>query len=213
MGRSHATTSVLSDAAGPAAEDVQFYRTMLHELIELGVELARDVCRQAKAAPAPERPQADVAVMFERVSRAVRRTIALAQRLGEPVARDTRPEAARQMARRRVIRQVEDRIQFEPDRPGHRECLRSELYERMDAPELEEELDLRPAAEIIAEICRDLGIERGRMWPRRTPADIAALCARAARPRDAVAAVPPAQDETDPAVERFFRRAWPDGAG
>ena len=196
----------------PCEADVQFYRTMLHQLIELGVELARDVCSQAKAAPAPGVPQADVAVMFERVSRAVRRTIALAQRLGEPVAAPV-ADAARRVARRRIIRQVEDLIQLKADGPEREDCLRAELYERMDGPELEEELDLRPAAEIIADICRDLGLAAmSGTGPWRTPADVVALCARAARPAAAVAVVDGAEaaapakaefadeDEADPAV-------------
>ena len=163
--------SVSSDAA-----DVRFYRAALHELIEMGVDLARDVCRQAKLAPL-----ADATVMYERVAQAVRRTIALAQRLDTPAAGN----ATRRMARQRVIREVEDRISLEAERPERADGLRSELYERMDRPELDEELDLRPADEIVADICRDLGIAGmhcGRGWPRRTPADIIALCTRAARP-------------------------------
>ena len=203
------------------AEDVQFYRTVLHELIELGVALARDVCSQAKAEPGLALP--DAAVMFERVSRAVRRTVALAQRLGESAAqaapRSASAEAARRMARRRILRQVEDAIQLEADRPGQRDCLRSELYERMDAPELDEELDMRPAAEIVADICRDLGVATiagVQPWPRRTPADIVALCARAARPADAAndrsrtGYHPTGVDAADPG-ERFFQRDWRDG--
>ena len=211
----------------PCEADVQFYRTMLHELIELGVGLARDVCSQAKAEPSQALP--DAAVMFERVSRAVRRTIALAQRLGEPVAAPV-ADAARRLARRRIVRQVEDLIQLKAEGPEREDCLRAELYERMDGPELEEELDLRPAAEIIADICRDLGLAAmsgTRPWMRRTPADIVALCARAARPSGLAArvaeAVAPAvtavdapagagvagdEDEADPAVsvEWLLRR-------
>ena len=180
----NAFAAVDSDAAASdaaAASDVQFYRATLHAFIEMGVELGRDVCRQAKVAPL-----ADATVMFERVALAVRRTIALAQRLDKPVA----VNATRRLARQRIIRDVEDRILRTGERPERAECLRSELYERMDRPELEEALDLRPAEEIIADICRDLGIAAmsgGRGWPRRTPADVIALCARAARPREAAA--------------------------
>jgi hypothetical protein len=55
----------------------------------------------------------------------------------------------------------------------------------MEAPELEEELATRPVEEIIDEIRRDLGVYGElslQFWKRRTPADVAALNARAAAP-------------------------------
>ena len=64
------------------------------------------------------------------------------------------------------------------------EALQAELNERLDAPEFDDDLD-RPTAEIIAEICRDLGLDDmpgSHPRKRRTPADVASLHARAARP-------------------------------
>ena len=65
------------------------------------------------------------------------------------------------------------------------EALTAELHERLDGPDLDSDITSRPIADIVAELCRDLGIAPPagpHPWKRRTPADIAALCARAAAP-------------------------------
>ena len=65
------------------------------------------------------------------------------------------------------------------------EALGNELLERLDAPDLEDDIAGRPVAAVIADICRDLGlasIPNARVWKRRTPGDVEALCARAAAP-------------------------------
>ena len=65
------------------------------------------------------------------------------------------------------------------------ERLRAELVERLDSPELEEEIGQRPIEDIVTEIRRDLGLEAMmgcNPWKRRAPAEIAALHARAAQP-------------------------------
>ena len=175
-------SSQLSSAALPenAVEDVAYYRRVLHELTDMGVDLARMVHGQAKAAADAGEEAAQAAaltVAFDRIARTVRRTIGLARRLDEMV-----PAARRRVAaRRQIIRAVEDAIQ---DRePERREELEAELLERLDRPELDDEIDDRPVDVIIAEICRDLGLTAlpgTRYWKRRTPADVAALHARAA---------------------------------
>ena len=68
------------------------------------------------------------------------------------------------------------------------EALTAELHERLDGPDLDSDITSRPVADIVAELCRDLGIAPPagpHPWLRRTPADIAALCARAAAPSPA----------------------------
>ena len=77
---------------------------------------------------------------------------------------------------------VEDTIQREADEP---EALHREFLERLDTPDWEGELADRPVDDIITDIVRDLGLVTilGRHpWKRRTPADIAELCLRAAQP-------------------------------
>ena len=161
---------------GPGG-DASNYREVLHGLIEIGADLARLVQQQARAEGGM--PAAEAVVAFERVSRAVRRTIRLAQTLDEPVrALGLR----RRTARRQVIRAVEDRIQREAD-GAEADSLHAEFVERLDGPDLDEEIGDRPVAEIIADICRDLGLGAmpgTRPWKRRVPADVAVLCARAA---------------------------------
>ena len=161
------------------------HRRVLNEMIDVGAELTRLLLRQAaaqvEAAEPVGLPLVDVAVAYERISRAVRRSVMLVQRLGEAPAADAQA-GARVAARRRIIRDVEDRIQREVD-GAEADGLRAELAERLDGPELEDEIGERPVDEIIADICRDLGL--GRLMPgvqayaRRRPEDLAALGALA----------------------------------
>jgi hypothetical protein len=198
-----AATDPQSLATQPAA-DAQYYRGILHGLIDIGAELARVVLSQAKAAttqtepnPAPAQDVApgfarardpDPAVAFERISRAIRRTILLAQKIAQPVAQaNAHPVQHRAAARRRIIRDVEDAIQRE-SRGVEAEFLHAELVDRLDGPDLDDDIENRPIADIIRDICRDLGIEAlpgTHPWKRRAPADITALCARAAEARAA----------------------------
>ncbi len=69
--------------------DTAYYRAVLHELIEIGATLARTLPQQATQPPAPEAAPtpattADLAAAYERLTRALRRTIALARALDQP---------------------------------------------------------------------------------------------------------------------------------
>jgi hypothetical protein len=163
----------------PAADTAPHHRAVLDDLIDLGHELARLVVEEAKAKILPA---ADAAIAFERIARGIRRAIALARRLDEPVPSVDR-DVDRVAARKHIIRAVEDTIQRHAD-AAQADTLHRELQERLDAPDLDDEIDNRPAEDIIAEICRDFGLAAprgGRPWKRRTPTDIAALRARAAQ--------------------------------
>jgi hypothetical protein len=178
------------------AADLAACRASVRELMDMGMDLARLIHAQARTQldtdQAPDAgPAPDVTVAFDRIARAVRRTAMLLQRLCEPAADPSeqyRREQQRDGARRRIIRGMEDRIQrhvgkTEADR------LYAELLERMDSPDLEDEILDRPVSDIILDIARDFGLEASpgtHPWKRRTPADIAELSARAAmRPGDA----------------------------
>ena len=174
-------------------EDAAYYKRVLHELIDLGADLARIVHAQAKcrteAATAARPPiQAandrfpDPAVAFDRIARTVRRTILLVQKLDEPApARDQDPHRHRIASRKRILRAVEDTIDIEA-RPEHRPALQAELLDRLDAPDLEDDIDTRPIQEIIDDICRDLQLAfPTQRWKRRTPTDIQTLRTRAAK--------------------------------
>ena len=163
-------------------QDTALYRATLHELIELGTTIARDIAAQAARdtqalATNPDAPRPDHTIAFDRVARTVRRCILLAQHLRKDT--DQRDQT-RTQARIRVLRSVDDAIAKERT-PG-KAALHTELRERLDAPDLVEtmdhDLDTRPLPEIIQELRRDLGLANmggADPWPRRTLDDIRAL--------------------------------------
>ena len=183
-------------------EDAQYYRQVLHELIAIGTDLARTLHRQAtpqpKAEPnnqpSPETAAAPVAapdptIAFDRIARTLRRTIALARKITDPTPsrpaqlRAEHASERRLAARKQIIREVEDTIQRRSN-GAEAEDLHEELRERLDDPDLDDDLDQRPVADIIKDICRDFGIEHfpgTHPWKRRTPQDVRDLCARAAK--------------------------------
>ena len=180
-------------------EDARQYREILHELMEVGLEIARGLCSQTrrnqqagrKHEPAPSLH--DVAIAFDRGSRAVRRGIILAERNTWPSHRT----GQRVPARQRIIREIESAIERAESRRPRVEALHAELLDGLDAPDLDRAIFSRPAPDIIADICRDLGLVAlvgTSPWRRRTPSEVEALCARATRkvviPRDVVTAPP-----------------------
>ncbi len=157
----------------------QRFRRVMDELIDIGTELARLVVQQARTQveaakaidelgqndqgfkvrliPTPALTP-DPIVAYERITRALRRNIALAQKLHEPPKAPAAPQHRdRTAARKRIIRDVEDTI-LRTTKDDEAERLRGELLERLDAPDLDDDLDDRSVAEIIKDICRDLGI-------------------------------------------------------
>ena len=141
----------------------------LEELVDIGMHIAREIKDRAK-----DTPPAELAEAFERVSRAVRRTILLAQKRAEA-------PRARAAARRQLIRNVEDEITTHA-KPAEADSLRHEFAERLDAPELDDDIADRPILDIVNEICRDLGLANipfAPPWPRRNPQDVANIATRA----------------------------------
>jgi hypothetical protein len=147
-------------------------------------------------APAPAASLQDLAAAFDSISRTVRRCIMLAQSLDAPrkpartPAPNHTPAPDRTAARKRILRAVEDTLGRQDYDDSYRVCdpteaLHAELLDRMDAPDLDRDIESRPIDDIIKDILRDLGLAAlpgTRPWKRRTPADIAELCARAAAP-------------------------------
>ena len=180
MSNPASSAALSNDTAADGAGDAAYYRRVLHELIEMGADLARMVHGQAQAEPAAAEAPALVAA-FDRVARTIRRTIGLARRLDAPEAGLASRAGRRLAVRRQIIRAVEDSIhELAPERQS---ALEAELLERLDGPDLADDIDHRPVMEIIAEIRRDLGLSAvpGRPYcKRRNPAEIAVLCARAA---------------------------------
>ena len=184
---SHPTPATHPTDPGQQAEDTGFYRQVLHDFITIGADLARTLHQQATTpAPAPQHPTPnpappatplpEIIAAFDRLARAVRRSILLARSLAAPPPKDL--AAHRTAARKQVIRAVEDAIQRAAqdahDAQSHdaAEALTAELHDRLDAPDLDWDLANRPIADIIAEIRRDLGLASppgDTPWRRRTP--------------------------------------------
>jgi hypothetical protein len=208
------------------AQDAQYYRGILHGLIEMGNDIAGMIHQQAKSQAAAAAPDASAGLVpspmtreaFEQIARTIRRCILLAMKVAEPAKAPAVDNAAprRAAVRRQIIRRVEDSIHR--DAPAaEQESLRAELGERLDAPEFQDDLD-RPIEEVIHEIRADLGLlgpDSAKRWPRRTPKDIAILAARAAAPARErlrpVHAPMPREGRRDPdwRVERSDARAPP----
>jgi hypothetical protein len=151
------------------------HQDVFDDLIDLGHELVRLVVDHAKTGATPP-PTA--AIAYERITRSIRLSALLSRKFDEPVQ-----TVDRVATRKRIIRVVEDAIQRHDD-VHEAEHLQAELHERLDTPDLEDELGDRPVEDIIADIIRDLGLAASpgaHPWKRRTPAEIAELCTRAAQ--------------------------------
>jgi hypothetical protein len=200
------------------AVNTHYYLQVLHELIDMGTDLARAVHRQATADAGEGTAIAagvapDPTIAFDRIARTIRRTIVLARHVAEPLPERVASHDAhkRIAARKQIIRAVEDAIESKAYGAAwmndeEADGLRAELMDRLDGPDLDG-FDLnRPVADIIADICRDLGLAAApgtHPWKRRTPDDVAALCARAAAPR------PPPSVPTASIVQAMPSWAWP----
>ena len=199
----HPTHAAAPNDPGQPAAPTHPHRQALDDLITMGTDLARALHRQAliqaEAAQAalppqptphvPDEPPATALVTlttaFDRIARAVRRCVALAQHLARPPAPARDLAQHRAAARKQVIRAIEDTIYRTAHEGDRAETLNAELRDRLDDPDLDWDLAHRPIPDIIAEIRRDLGLAAppgDHAWRRRTPADIQDLHARAAVP-------------------------------
>jgi hypothetical protein len=190
----------------PAVEDrasvlAQRRMDMLMSLAETGMEMAEGVRRQAAVLPVIESAtleqgdarqlyaaekaicaRRELALIYQRVSRAVRQTLALHAKFeDEHLTRYEKIRAAQQAAdklaansalwrnRKLAERAVARLIETENDDAGAEgnegadeaevSLLREALHERLDDYEALDELDGKSVGEIIARICRDLGVE------------------------------------------------------
>jgi len=170
-----------------ASERTERHLRMLQRLAEIGMELAEAVGRQAleqaKAAsePAgtPQKAGPDLGLVFTRISRAVRQTVALEARIAEgpltpravSAALDRQAERAalaetdrRRRRKAQVGRIVKQAINAELT--GIKAYQRErELRERLEDEDVETDIGDHPIGEIIARICWDLGLDPNwRRW-------------------------------------------------
>jgi hypothetical protein len=157
-------------ANATARELIDAQLPMLTRLAEIGMEIAeaagRRAVAQAEGATAEERGS-DPALAYARAARAVRLTLALQSRLvAELAALDQAQAKARAVEagrrRDRVHARVEQAIEAERADADHDEIehLSSAAWERLTETDDAELLDL-PMDEVVALICRDLGLSPG----------------------------------------------------
>ena len=190
------------------AEDDLFYRDTLQELVQVGATLARLLQTQAIAdaqatvqGKAPSTPLADHAATFDRIARAVRRTVTLARSLREPPSPARAPAHPSAAVRTPALHEAGKDAAGHPSAtpagtPGRDDDAeapsaglrdRPEAPERdrpdRDAPDCDEDVTGRPPAAVIAEIRRDLGLDTppsAKPFTHGTPADAELLCTHAA---------------------------------
>ena len=151
---------------------------LLEELADIGMELARELPRQAReSGPSNEaRPGAgEIAMAYSRIARAVRLTLALETRLAEARVEAAAPvnpwdepfdfdrgfTAVRvHLQKQAVAKAVEEVIgaEIDPAREAERiERLRGDLYERLNDHEDDKAFELMPVFDLVERICHDLG--------------------------------------------------------
>jgi hypothetical protein len=130
----------------------------LGELVGIGLKIARAIARQVDEAGAEPLSVADLngaAMAYARVARAVRQTVMLQDRLQA----DRKAAAARAADLRvRVGRIVRRAIEDGRDDAEQVERLAREAAERLEEERYGDVL-ARPIGEIVADICKDLGLE------------------------------------------------------
>jgi hypothetical protein len=166
-----------AEALGEATENC---RRILGNLLDISNEMAEILAYQIRSqTDDPEAARKTVAA-FTPLAQSIRRTIMLHEKLGKPA----KPRPNRIAARRRIIRDVEDAIEREARSPAEQETLHAEFLERLDRPDLEDDIADRSIVDIVTDITRDLGLpdlDGTNNWQRRIPHDIAILNARAAQ--------------------------------
>jgi hypothetical protein len=154
-----------TDAAARAAR-AERRLVFLGELAAIGMRLAREVERQALDGELA----GDPGLVFSRISRAVRQTLALEARLDAEAEAQARQvssaQKSREAARLREARKQKDRVRryveeaiAANDDGRDAEGLELELDERLEDPDYEDELGERPIGVIVAGICGALGVK------------------------------------------------------
>ena len=158
------------DYAAIQAAQTERFRVMLNHVIDVCVEVVDGLQAQAKTGPATA-----VAIPLEHIVRTLRRTMALAQKYAEPPKANAKT-VARQ--RSRIFRDVTDVIQRSAETDREARSLRNEARERIDSPDMLDDIADLPVEKIVTDLLRDLGLAHlpgTHPWARRTPRDIAAL--------------------------------------
>jgi hypothetical protein len=148
----------------PAAARTERHLQMLQELGELGMRLARAVTEQAVETAAE--PDRDLGLVFSRIARAVRQTIALEAKLADDHRKaevETAERRATEFRRRAVDRKTKVRLLVErvldaEAEESDAENLFYDLGERLETDYDDADFADRPIGELVARICKDLGV-------------------------------------------------------
>ncbi len=133
---------------------------------------AENAAEQALAPRAADQAASELTLAFQRTARAVRQCLALKPKLAEDWRRGAEREralaieAGRRVRRKAEVRRaVEQAIAERPETPHDRahdkgitERLFADLYDRLEAPEVGDELGRDTVGDVAAGICRDLGV-------------------------------------------------------
>jgi hypothetical protein len=144
-------------AAAPEGERTADLR-VLAELVEIQMSIARATQQEALQAP---QPGADYCQRIATVSRAVRLTLLLKDRLSRQ-AEEKREAAARREAAREDRHRVRVGLAmmaavYETSEDGEEERRAAELNERLERPEVVELIETSPAPAAVAALCRRWG--------------------------------------------------------
>jgi len=157
----------------------QWQLSVLKELAEIGMEVARAVRNEALAPVEPDAPPkppsrfggADLGMVLSRVSRAVRLSLALQSRIAEDietgrVQREQRRVTALRWAAHERQTEIRDYVAeaieaeaAELKKPEHEvERLLDDLDERIEAGDYDDAMANAPTGDLVARICADLGV-------------------------------------------------------
>jgi hypothetical protein len=178
-------THVSTPAAAPQTDspDARAERQLawLDRVAEAGLEVVLAVERRAKDA-GPEEDLDAIARAYARAARAVRLTVTLQSKLVDELRRhDSRRQSEAEFAARRAAlaaaqegeafqareddakirahRILRRLIRAEHDDIDRIECLDTEACERLDDEDLYGAICARPMSEVIAGVCKDLGLD------------------------------------------------------
>lgn len=147
---SHSDTPTPSHAGATAPSHAGLVLSLLRKLINYGQDLARTVAQRGAAGTlltvALHFGTRDVALILARITRGLQLANALEARL---LSRPVRPDPVPAL-----VRAPAERVK----RPARRTEKRPALPDMPTAEEIAAALRRRPAAAVIADICRDLGI-------------------------------------------------------
>ena len=137
---------------------------LLGELAEAGMAVATSIRDQVVAG---EGDLLALAGAYDRVARAARMAILLQSKLIKQLLdwdRQTASLAAPQDRREAQIQRAAD--ERDREQAEHIERLVGQASERLDQDDIYKEVNSRPVSELIAMICRDIGLDPD--WPRLT---------------------------------------------